>query len=100
MAFKSTNKSCSQFKFNEYYVLYHPLKVKNESLIFAVGGIDENYNLLDSIELMENNIQEWNFGPSLEYAICHMAIVSFENFAIMLGGKTNQEDQAGLFIHS
>merc|ERR1712179_104673 len=45
------------------------------------------------MELMENKMKEWNFGPSLEYAICHMAIVSFENFAIMLGGKTNQEDQ-------
>ena len=79
--------------------MHYPFQVKNESLIIAVGGIDKNHNLLNSIELMESGKQKWDIGPSLEYAICHMAIVSYENFAIMLGGKSNNDEQADYFVH-
>ena len=75
------------------------IKVKDEPMIITVGGIDQSHNLLKSIELMGNGKSQWELGPSLVKAMCHMAIVSYENFAIMLGGSTDQEEQAGYFIY-
>ena len=75
------------------------IKVKDEPMIITVGGIDQSHNLLKSIELMENGKLQWKLGPSLVEAMCHMAIVSYENFVIMLGGSTDQEEQAGYFIY-
>ena len=72
------------------------IKVKNELMIIAVGGIDPYNNLLKSNELLENSHQpRWTMGPYLVEAMCHMAIVSYENFAIMLGGSTSQEEKVG-----
>ena len=72
------------------------IKVKTELMIIAVGGIDKYSNLLKSNELLESSDQSrWTMGPYLVQAMCHMAIVSYENFAIMLGGSTIQEEQVG-----
>jgi hypothetical protein len=69
----------------------NPGSGKMENVVIVVGGVDDNTNLMNSVELLylgnyENNKAGWIIGPSLFLALMKTSIIEYQNGVILLGG--------------
>lgn len=71
------------------------LVAQGDSRLVAIGGESSNGTLLDSVDVYDLTVNEWNRGPSLPISLANAAAAATDEHIFVAGGLTVGEGEVG-----
>ena len=68
--------------------------VEMDGMVYVMGGIDENDNILDVVEIYNPETDSWNIGPNLRTARYNFAAVVYNDQIFVMGGHDNDDESS------